>query len=288
MSTSIRAFDATAASLGPLPEQTTSTIHSPTIIPDVQSPKLIISNLPNTMVDARLSNSWTTSSVRSFDATISNYGPFPPTQELNTSVPVYRPVNSNAPDALNLDLGSIWSATRPFVTFHSSGFNNFYDAQIASTGGTNVDGNGNLKYTANSHTFIGDVIIPDANAADQAVSFGQMQTAMQLLNTSLATEETRVKAILDQLMLNVASTNFEIYREVITLNRTSSMVGNEKYYGNLTYEPHGSPSSLIVNFPTGDDVEYMGLYSISGNRIEIVSPESVNKYTASVTYLRKI
>jgi hypothetical protein len=286
MSTSIRAFDATAASLGPLPEQTTSTT-PPVIIPDVQSPSLIIKNLPNQLVDARLAKSWNTSSVRSFDPTITNYGPFPPTQEINLTIPVYRPVNNDLPDALNLDLGSIWSATRPYVTFHSSGFNNFYDAQIASTGGTNIDGQGNLKYIAKSHTFVGDVLIQNADAPGEAVSFGQMQEAVTLLNTSLANEQDRVKLILDELLLNIQNTNFEMHREVITLNRTSSQTGNEKYYGTTTYNIHGTPASLVINFPAGDDVEYMGLYSISDNKFEITSPEIVHQYTASITYLRK-
>lgn len=286
----IRNFDATISSFGELPEQTISTIVADLLVNDslMRSTDLIISNLPNTLVDARLANSWTTRSVREFDPIINDYGPFPPNQETNLIPPVYRPNNTNYPDALNLDIGSIWSETRPFLTFHSSGFNNFYDAQIASTGGTNIDGHGNLTYTADTHTFIGDVLVQNADAPGEAVSFGQMQETLNLLNARLAEEDTRIQELIESVVQDLASTNFAIHREVIEMNRVSSMVGNEKYYGITTYPISGTPSSLIINFLDGDDVEYMGLYSITGNRFEITSSETVNKYTASVTYLRKV
>lgn len=286
MATSIRAFDATFSSFGELPEQSLSVLNT-VVIANLTS-DLVIANLPNNLTDARLLNSWSTASVREFDAIINDYGPFPPEQEINLTTPVYRPTNTDYPDALNIDLGSVWSETRPFVTFHSSGFNNFYDAQIASTGGTNLDGQGDLKYIAGTHTFVGDVLIQDADQAGEAVSFGQMQNTINMLVAKLEADDVRIKELIDSVVQDLASTNFAIHREVITMKRVSTMVGNERYYGVTTYPISGTPSSLIINFQDGDDVEYMGLYSVSNNRFEITSPDIVHMFTASVTYLRKV
>lgn len=70
---------------------------------------------------------------------------------------------------VTFDIGSTTagSSSTTYIDFHSSGADNDYDARISSSSGTSgTNGKGALFYTANSHNFTGDVVVPNINVTN--------------------------------------------------------------------------------------------------------------------------
>lgn len=60
----------------------------------------------------------------------------------------------NSPNA-NIELGSLTTVGLATLDFHSSGINQNYDSRIQGSSGSSGNGNGDLTYTAATHSFVG-------------------------------------------------------------------------------------------------------------------------------------
>lgn len=282
-------FDTTAALMGNFPTQTVSTTIPPKVI-DLTKPQ--VANqvyLPNPAIDPRISKLWNTASVNVLDPIVADFGPF---TDSNTQI-ITKAQNfiPSLPNAINysMELGN-YSVSSPYISWRSSGNNVSYDSKIIASGGTNLNGQGDLTYIAGNHIFVGNVQVPVADANNEAVNLGQMRDALDMLSAEITgidrdneAETLRLTQLIQSLMATMDNTNFSVQREYIPIHSSSS---ENKYFCVLKYPIQGDPITVMIHL-IEEDIEYIGLYNISDNLVEITSPINLNNYNITITYLRK-